>query len=111
MSDPKIESWRDLTVWQKAHAVTIDVYRLTKNFPADERFRLTDQLCRAASSIPTNIAEGKGAVRRLSLGNSLLSPAAPLRKPATFSCSRATSPISHLPTTSSRKLGTPRFPK
>ena len=33
---------------------------MTKTFPMDERYRLTDQLCRAASSIPTNIAEGKG---------------------------------------------------
>jgi four helix bundle protein len=60
MTDTKIESWRDLLVWQKAHAVTLSIYRLTKNFPSDERFRLTDQLCRAAASIPTNIAEGKG---------------------------------------------------
>jgi four helix bundle protein len=60
MLDSKIESWRDLVVWQKAHAATIDVYRFTKDFPADERFRLTDQLRRAAASVPTNIAEGKG---------------------------------------------------
>ena len=60
MTDAKIESWRNLLVWQKAHAVTLLIYRLTKSFPADERFRLVDQLCRAAASIPTNIAEGKG---------------------------------------------------
>jgi four helix bundle protein len=60
MSESNIESWRDLLVWQKAHAATLEVYRLTKVFPADERFRLTDQLCRAAASVPTNIAEGKG---------------------------------------------------
>jgi len=47
-------------VWQKAHALTLSVYQLTKGFPSDERFRLVDQLCRAASSVPTNIAEGKG---------------------------------------------------
>ncbi len=56
----EFESWRDLIVWQKAHAATLAVYQLTKSFPADERFRLTDQLCRAAASVPTNIAEGKG---------------------------------------------------
>jgi four helix bundle protein len=60
MIDTKIESWRDLLVWQKAHTLTLDIYRITKNFPSDERFRLTDQLCRAAASVPTNIAEGKG---------------------------------------------------
>ena len=60
MSADKIQSWHDLLVWQKAHAATLEVYRLTKTFPADERYRLTDQLCRAASSVPTNIAEGKG---------------------------------------------------
>lgn len=60
MSADKIESWRDLVVWQKAHAAALDVYRVTKFFPPDERFRLTDQLCRAAASVPTNIAEGKG---------------------------------------------------
>ena len=60
MSADKIESWRDLLVWQKAHACVLEVYRITKNFPADERYRLTDQLCRAAASVPTNMAEGKG---------------------------------------------------
>lgn len=60
MSESNIESWRDLLVWQKAHTATLEVYRLTKSFPSDERFRLTDQLCRASASVPTNIAEGKG---------------------------------------------------
>ena len=60
MSAEKIESWRDLLVWQKAHAAVLEIYRTTKTFPVDERYRLTDQLCRAASSIPTNMAEGKG---------------------------------------------------
>jgi four helix bundle protein len=54
------ESWRKLLVWQKAHESVLLVYRAAKLFPADERYRLTDQLCRAAASVPTNIAEGKG---------------------------------------------------
>jgi four helix bundle protein len=60
MSTEKIESWRDLLVWQKAHAGALEIYRYTKNFPPEERYRLIDQLCRAAVSVPTNIAEGKG---------------------------------------------------
>jgi four helix bundle protein len=60
MSGETILSWRDLIVWQKAHAATLEVYRLTRKFPSDERFRLVDQLCRAAASVPTNLAEGKG---------------------------------------------------
>jgi four helix bundle protein len=54
------ESWGGLTVWQKAHQAALSVYKSAKSFPADERFRITDQLCRAAVSVPTNIAEGKG---------------------------------------------------
>ena len=53
-----IKSHRDLIVWQKATVLAVEIYRLTKTFPADERFRMTDQLLRAASSIPANIAEG-----------------------------------------------------
>jgi four helix bundle protein len=50
----------DLKVWQISHQLVLQVYSMTKTFPTEERFRLTDQLCRAAISIPTNIAEGKG---------------------------------------------------
>ena len=60
MDGGKIVSWHDLQVWRKAHAAVVEVYRVTRTFPPDERFRLTDQLCRAAASVPTNIAEGKG---------------------------------------------------
>jgi len=57
---PKIESWKDLEVWQLAHELVLRVYRVTRDFPSEERFHLTDQLRRAAASVPTNIAEGKG---------------------------------------------------
>ena len=50
----------DLDGWKIAHNLTLKLYEMTKNFPSEERFRLTDQICRAASSVPTNIAEGKG---------------------------------------------------
>ncbi|RMF67212.1 MAG: four helix bundle protein [Cyanobacteria bacterium J069] len=55
-----MNSWRDLKAWQVAHELVLKTYSLTQDFPSGERFRLTDQLCRTAASIPTNIAEGKG---------------------------------------------------
>ena len=50
--------WKQLEVWQKAHAMVLEVYKLSAGFPSEERFRLTNQLCRAAVSVPANIAEG-----------------------------------------------------
>ena len=50
----------DLVAWQRAIALVIAVYDITKRFPADERFALTDQLRRAVVSIPSNISEGNG---------------------------------------------------
>ena len=55
-----IESWKDLEVWKISHDSVLDIYKLTKSFSPEERFRLTDQICRSAISVPTNIAEGKG---------------------------------------------------
>ena len=54
------KDYRELIVWQKAMELVEIVYRLMKVFPADERFRLCDQLNRAVVSIPSNIAEGNG---------------------------------------------------
>ncbi len=56
--ESRVRSDRDLAVWLLGMQITEDVYRLTKGFPPDERFGLTSQLRRAASSIPANIAEG-----------------------------------------------------
>ena len=55
-----MRNFKGLNVWEKAHQFTLDVYRITRDFPDDERFGLTVQLRRAAASIPTNIAEGCG---------------------------------------------------
>ena len=55
-----MKSYRDLIVWQKAmHFVTL-VYKLTNDFPRDEKFGLTAQIKRCSVSIPSNIAEGYG---------------------------------------------------
>ena len=56
----KLQSFRDLQIWQKSMELTVDVYRMTKNFPHEEIFGLTSQLRRCAISIPSNIAEGQG---------------------------------------------------
>lgn len=55
-----LKSYKDLIVWKKAYDLTLEVYRITKGFPADERYGLTSQLRRAAVSVPSNIAEGYG---------------------------------------------------
>lgn len=54
-----MKSWKELKVWEKAHSLVLEICRLTAKFPNQERFRLTDQLCRAAASIPANIVEGQ----------------------------------------------------
>lgn len=56
----RVQSYRDMRIWGEAHALTLEVYRLTAGFPSHERFALTAQLRRAASSVPANIAEGMG---------------------------------------------------
>lgn len=55
-----IRNYKKIIAWQKSHAITLSVYRITKNFPADERFGITSQLRRAAYGVPSNIAEGSG---------------------------------------------------
>ncbi len=54
----RVESHRDLIVWQKAMEMAVQVYRLSAQFPAAENNRLTAQITRAAASVPANIAEG-----------------------------------------------------
>jgi four helix bundle protein len=50
--------FEDLLVWQKAHELVLEAYRLTEAFPKHELYGLTSQLRRAAVSVPANIAEG-----------------------------------------------------
>lgn len=53
-----VHSHEDLEVWQNGIKLLKNIYLITEQFPAKERFRLVDQMCRAAISIPSNIAEG-----------------------------------------------------
>lgn len=54
----RARDYRELVVWQKAHKLSVEIYRITATFPAYEQFGLTNQLRRAAVSIPSNIVEG-----------------------------------------------------
>lgn len=56
----RIASFTDLVVWQQGHKLVVMVYKITKNFPKEELYSLTDQMRRASSSITANIAEGFG---------------------------------------------------
>ena len=53
-------NYKDLTVWQKSMDLTEEIYRLVKKLPKEETYALSDQMRRAAVSIPSNIAEGQG---------------------------------------------------
>jgi len=55
-----LKNFKDLKVWQKAYQICLDVYKVTKDFPAEEKYGLTSQIRRAAVSIASNIAEGYG---------------------------------------------------
>ena len=50
--------FRRLVVWQEAHSLTLEIYKMTSSFPKEEKFGITSQLRRASSSIGANIAEG-----------------------------------------------------
>jgi four helix bundle protein len=52
--------FQDLVVWQKAHALTLHIYGVTRPYPSDERFGVTAQTRSSASSVPANICEGCG---------------------------------------------------
>ncbi len=58
MGNVRVRNYRDLHVWQRAKAFAVEIYRVTEPFPRKEQYGLTDQIRRAAVSIPSNIAEG-----------------------------------------------------
>ena len=55
-----MKDFRQLKVWEKAHHLTLEIYRATANFPRAETYGLTSQLRRASASICANLAEGSG---------------------------------------------------
>ena len=55
-----MRNYEDLRVWQKAHTLTLEIYKNTRCFPSEERFGLTSQIRRASASMGANIAEGCG---------------------------------------------------
>jgi len=55
-----LRTYKDLKVWQKSYQLCLNVYKITKEFPSEEKFGLTSQMRRSAVSIPSNIAEGYG---------------------------------------------------
>ena len=54
----KIKSFTDLNAWKEGHKLVLEIYRITKLFPSEERFCLIDQMRRCCVSITSNIAEG-----------------------------------------------------
>ncbi len=60
MENQKISSFKDLKIWQKSMILINQIYTLSKDFPANEKFGLTSQINRASVSVASNIAEGWG---------------------------------------------------
>jgi len=52
-----LKNFQELKVWQKANELCLEIYNITKNYPAEEKFGLTSQTRRASVSRPSNIAE------------------------------------------------------
>ena len=55
-----MRDYKKLQVWEKAHRFVLAIYQATAGFPSDERFGLTREIRRSATSVPSNIAEGCG---------------------------------------------------
>ena len=66
-----MQNFKELKVWEKAHQITLSIYKASAHFPKEELYSLTNQLRRAASSIPANIAEGCGKNTQADLANFL----------------------------------------
>ncbi len=60
----KTKSFKDLIVWQKSYKLVLEIYKITKGFPKTEIYGLSQQMRKAAVSIPSNIAEGYGRTHK-----------------------------------------------
>ncbi len=58
------KGYRKLKVWEKAHALAVEIYKQTRCFPKEELYGLTSQIRRASFSVPTNIVEGHASVSK-----------------------------------------------
>ena len=59
-----MKPFTNLKVWQRSHALTLEIYGISAKFPGEERFGLVSQIRRAVVSVPTNIAEGAKRQRK-----------------------------------------------
>jgi len=59
-----MSDYRQLKVWERAHTLTLKIYKITDDFPKSELYGLVSQIRRASSSIPINIAEGCGSLHK-----------------------------------------------
>ena len=66
-----MRDFKKLKVWEKAHKLTVKIYRMTQGFPKVEQYGLTSQMRRSAASVPSNIAEGCGRTGDAELGRFL----------------------------------------
>src|SRR5262245_23081804 len=96
-----MQHFSDLKVWQRSHALVLEIYGATKSYPGDERFGLVSQLRRAADSVPANIAEGAKRETAPDYARFLNIAEARWRRPNTSSFSAATSATSR-PTSTNR---------
>ena len=70
-SSGRVQKYRDLVAWQKAMDLVEQVYRVSKSWPREEQYGLTNQARRAAVSVPANIAEGQGRTGNRELAHHL----------------------------------------
>ncbi|MCE7061727.1 four helix bundle protein [Dyadobacter sp. CY343] len=64
-----MQNYQDLKVWQKAHRLVLDIYKITDGFPKTETFGLVSQIRRSGVSVAANLAEGCGKIKTPDIAN------------------------------------------